>query len=82
MLLGEVADGRAEVSLPELLFRDARIMGSTGAQRRHTERAVQLVTEGAITPVIHATLPLKDILMGVGWMAERRLFGRVVLLPA
>ena len=82
VLLGEVAGGRTEVSLPELLFRDARVMGSTGAQRRHTERAAQLVAEGAITPVIHGTLPLKDVLMGVGWMAERRLFGRVVLLPA
>ena len=36
VLLGEVAGGRTEVSLPELLFRDARVMGSTGAQRRHT----------------------------------------------
>ncbi len=69
------------MSLPELLFRDAKVMGSTGAQRRHTERAAQLVTEGAITPVVHATLPLKDVLMGVGWMAEKRLFGRVVVLP-
>ncbi|MCZ6891982.1 MAG: alcohol dehydrogenase catalytic domain-containing protein [Chloroflexi bacterium] len=81
VLLGEVADGRTDVSLPELLFRDAKIMGSTGAQRRHTERAAQLVSEGAITPIVHATLPLKDVLVGVGWMAEKRLFGRVVVLP-
>ncbi len=81
VLLGEVGDGKAEVNLPEVMFRDAKVMGSTGAQRRHTEEATRMVAEGQISPVIHAQLPLKDILMGVGWMDERRLFGRVVLIP-
>ena len=81
VLLGEVAGGRAEINLAEILFRDARIMRSTGAQRRHTEQAFQMTKEGRIQPVVHATLPLKDMLIGLGWMTERRLFGRVVLLP-
>jgi len=81
VLLGEVAGGRTEVNLAEVMFRDAKIMGSTGAQRRHTEQAFQMVAEGRIQPIVHATLPLKDVLIGVGWMAERKLFGRVVLLP-
>jgi hypothetical protein len=31
--------------------------------------------------VVHAELPLQDVLIGVGWMSERMLFGRVVLTP-
>ena len=81
VLLGEVAGEPVEVNLAEILFREAKLMGSTGAQRRHTEEAARMVTEGRVNPVIHATLPLKDALMGLGWMEERRLFGRVVLVP-
>jgi len=40
-----------------------------------------MVIEGRIKPVVHATLPLRDVLIGLGWMNERKLFGRVVLLP-
>ncbi|MBI4339318.1 MAG: alcohol dehydrogenase catalytic domain-containing protein [Chloroflexi bacterium] len=81
VLLGEVAGGVAQVNLAELLFRDAVIRGSTGAQRRHVEQAARMVAAGQVRPVVHATLPLRDILRGVGWMQERALFGRVVLLP-
>ncbi len=81
VLLGEVSSGKAELNLAELLFRDAVIRGSTGAQRRHVEQAASLVLEGKVKPVVHATLPLRDILVGIGWMQERKLFGRIVLLP-
>ena len=81
VFLGEVAGESVEVNLAELIFRDAKLMGSAGAQRRHTEEASRMVAAGHIKPIVHATLPLKDILMGLGWMAERRLFGRVVLIP-
>lgn len=80
VLLGEVAGKTVEVNVAEILFREAKLMGSIGAQRRHTEEAARMVTEGLVNPVIHATIPLKDVLMGIGWMEERRLFGRVVLV--
>ncbi|MBI2171972.1 MAG: zinc-binding dehydrogenase [Chloroflexi bacterium] len=81
LLLGEVAGGKAQVNLAELLFRDAIIRGSTGVQRHGLEQAVRMVAQGQVRPVVHATLPLRDILIGVGWMQERKLFGRVALLP-
>ena len=81
VLLGETAGGRAEINLAEIMFRDAKIMGSTGAQRRHVVQAAQMVTEGRVKPVVHAELPLQDVLIGMGWMSERMLFGRVVLTP-
>ncbi|MBI4203222.1 MAG: alcohol dehydrogenase catalytic domain-containing protein [Chloroflexi bacterium] len=81
VLLGEVGEGNAQVNLAEVMFRDAIIRGSMGAQRRHVEQALALVQQGQIKPVVHGTLPLRDILTGLGWMQERMLFGRVVLLP-
>ena len=81
VLLGEVARAKVQISLAEILFREARIAGSSGAERRHTEQASQMVVEKRLQPVVHATLPLKDALIGLGWMTERKLFGRVVLLP-
>lgn len=81
MLLGEVAGGKAQVNLAELLFRDALLRGSTGVQRHGLEQAVRMAAQGQVRPVVHATLPLRDILIGVGWMQERKLFGRVALLP-
>ncbi len=81
VLLGELAGGKVEINLAEILFRDARIMGSTGAQRRHTERAFQMVMEGRLRPVVQATLPLEDALAGLRLMNDRKLFGRVVLMP-
>lgn len=81
VLLGEVSKSKAEINLAEVLFRDAKIIGSTGAQRKHIEQAFQMVKEGLLQPIIHATLPLNDLLIGLGWMNERKLFGRVVLLP-
>ncbi len=81
VLLGEVSGGKAEINLAEVLFRDALIRGSTGAQRRHVEQAARMVAAGQVKPVVHATLPLRDILTGLGWMQQRKLFGRIVLLP-
>lgn len=81
VLMGEVGSGKAELNLAEILFRDARIMGTTGTQRRHIEQAARMAGEGRIKPVVHTTLPLRDVLIGVGWMQERKLFGRVVLHP-
>lgn len=51
------------------------------ASAEHVEQARQMLKEGRVRPVVHATLPIKDMLIGLGWMTERRLFGRVVLLP-
>ncbi len=81
VLLGEVSGGRTEINLAEVIFRDARIMGSTGTQLRHLEQATRMVSEGAVQSVVHDTVPLQDALSAAGWMSERKLFGRVVLLP-
>ena len=81
VLLGEVSKDKIQINLAEILFRDAKIMGASGAHRAHTENASQMVLDNSIQPIVHTTLPMKDALIGLAWMSERKLFGRVVLMP-
>ncbi len=79
VLLGEVSGEKAEISLPEIIFREIRIIGSVGASRRHVEEAARLVAEGKIRPVISRILPWNQWETAVTTMTQRSNIGRVVL---
>ena len=81
VMLGEVAGGRASVRLTDIMFRDATLHGSTGANREDIATAVKLVAQGEVEPVIHATAPLEDAAEWVRLVTERGVTGRVVLRP-
>ena len=80
-LLGEVAGGRAAIRLTDIMFRDAALHGSTGANRDDIATAARLVAQGEVEPVIHATAPLEDAVEWVRLVTERSVTGRVVLRP-
>ena len=79
VLLGEVSGEKAEISLPEIIFREIRIIGSVGASRRHVEEAARLVAKGKIRPVISRILPWNQCETAVTTMTQRSNIGRVVL---
>ena len=81
VLLGEVAGGRARISLTDIMFRDAVIQGSTGASLGDIATAAELVSGGDVEPVVHASLPLEEAGEAVRIVADRQALGRVVLLP-
>ena len=81
VLLGEITGGRVTLNPAEVLFRDAAILGSTGASVRHIARAVELVGRGDVTPVISKTYALEDALEAYSRMRDGTTFGRVVLIP-
>ena len=81
LLLGEIEGGRASIRLPEIVFRDASVLSSTGAGRRHIVDAAQMVGRGAVTPVISQRFPLEDAAEAYRLMRDRKTFGRVVLVP-
>ena len=81
VMLGEVTGGRASVRLTDIMFRDATLHGSTGANREDIATAVKLVAEGEVEPVVHATVPLEDAAEWVRMVTERGVTGRVVLRP-
>ena len=81
VLLGEVAGGRARISLTDVMFRDAAIHGSTGASLPDIRKAIELVESGQVEPVVHTTLTLEEAKEGVRLVTEREALGRVVLQP-
>ncbi len=81
VVLGEVTGGHVRLNPAELLFRDAAILGSTGASVRHITRAVELVGKGDVTPVISKTYALEEASEAYREMRAGKTFGRVVLIP-
>ena len=81
VLLGEVEGGRSRISLTDIMFRDATIRGSTGANIGDIQSAVELVKAGQVKPVVHATLALEDVGEAVRMVVGKEALGRVILRP-
>jgi len=79
VLLGEVAGEPVRLNPAELIFRDARIMGSSGTSRAAVQRAAGLVAQGLVRPVVQEVLPLEQAATAFELMAERKILGRMVL---
>ena len=82
-LVGQVERGGAPFAPAEAVFRELAIIGSLGAERRHAERAMQLMREGLIAPIVHTALPLSaDSVAGAYRALKRReVYGRIVIRP-
>ena len=79
VLLGEVEGSRTSLNLTDIMFRDAAIYGSTGANRPDIEIAIELVAAGSVEPVVHAAMPLEDAADAVQQVTSRQATGRVAL---
>ena len=79
ILLGEVERAKAEIPLPEIIFRELQISGSVGTSRRHVEQAARLVANGKISSVISHTLPWTQAETALQLMQQRRHVGRIAL---
>jgi NADPH:quinone reductase-like Zn-dependent oxidoreductase len=81
VLLGEIAGRTVELNLAEIIFRDARVLGSSGVSRATIQRVASMVSEGLMDPIVSQPLPLEEALTVVAAMAERRVLGRVAFNP-
>ena len=79
VLLGEVAGKPVRLNLAELIFRDVRVMGSSGTSRAAVQQAAELVAQGLVRPVVQEVLPLEQAAVAFQLMSERKILGRVVL---
>ena len=82
VLLGEVAGGRVELNLAEIIFRDATVKASSGANRNDIASAIELVENGGIRPFVTGQFALEEAAEAYQMMRARETFGRVVLTPA
>ena len=81
VLLGEVAGRPVELNLAEIIFRDARVLGSSGVSRSVIQQVAAMVSEGRLNPVIDRSLPLEEAGTALDLVANRVVLGRVVLTP-
>lgn len=84
LLLGELTGAPAHLPVAEVVFREARLVGSLGVERAHTERALSLVLGGQVAPVMDRELALDaaGVREALGLLRSRAVVGRVVLRPA
>ena len=81
VVLGEIAGRSARFNLAELLFRDAMILGSTGASPRHIHTATEMVAGGEISPVVSQQFAFEEAAEAMEVMRTATTFGRIALIP-
>ena len=81
VVLGEIAGRAARFSLAELLFRDATVIGSTGASPRHIQKAIDLVAGGKIAPIISRQFSFEEIEEAIEQMRSATTLARIALIP-
>ncbi len=73
------ASGETEIRL--VFWKQLSILGSTMGSPREFRRAMQLVFEGRVAPVIHEVMPLADAGRAHALLEEGTVFGKLVLVP-
>jgi NADPH:quinone reductase-like Zn-dependent oxidoreductase len=71
----------ARTDLRYVFSRGLSILGSTMGSRAELLRIARLMADGRLNPVIDRVLPLEQVADGHRAMAERVLFGKIVLRP-
>jgi NADPH:quinone reductase-like Zn-dependent oxidoreductase len=79
VLLGEVTGRPVELNLAEVIFRDARLLGSSGVSRTMLQRAGELVGQGRLKPVVDRVLALEEAATAFELLSSRQVLGRLVL---
>ena len=82
LLLGEVTPGPTELIIPELMFRDASIVGCTGSEPGHTKEIDRMVNDGKILPLIHEEISMEDLKEGFRIVDQNEQIGRVIVHPS
>jgi len=81
LLLGEVTSKHARLSVPELMFRDASIIGCTGSEPTHIQQVDSLVNDSEICPIIYKEIHMTDLLEGFTIIEQNQQIGRVIVRP-
>lgn len=80
LLVGEVGGEAAPLHPAQVIFKDAALLGVSGVNRSEVRAALRLVREGRVRPIAQ-TFALEDGPRVLSLLAERKLFGRAVLVP-
>jgi NADPH:quinone reductase-like Zn-dependent oxidoreductase len=78
---GAIAGPIVDLDLRTLYLKDLRLLGCTVLDAGVFERLVGYIERGEITPVVARTYPLREIVAAQREFLEKRLTGKIVLLP-
>ena len=81
VVLGEITGRASRFNLAELLFRDATVTGSTGASPHHIQKAIELVADGKVTPIISQQYSFEEAEEAIERMRSTGTFARIALIP-
>lgn len=76
---GATAGFTPTIDLRSVFFKQLEIVGSTMGSKGDLARALPLLTDGRLVPVIHRVLPLADAAEAHRILERREAFGKVVL---
>ena len=80
-LLGEVGGRPVELSLAEIIFRDARIVGCSGVSKALVNQAAAMVSRQEVRPVVSGRYALEEAGAAFELLAGRSVLGRLVFKP-
>ena len=81
VLMGEVSKRKEFFNTTDLIFKNAKLIGSTGANKCHINKAIEMVGKGLVTPVIGETFSFRDIKEAFHMIKRKESLGRIVLVP-
>ena len=80
-MTGEVSGKPVKFNLAEIIFRDAKIFGSSGVGRAGVKDAITLVDENIVTPIVERQYGFSDILEAFHAVQNKEIIGRAVIIP-
>jgi len=81
ILMGEVSRPKEFFNTTDLIFKNANLIGSTGADKCHIKKAIEMVRRGLVTPVIGETFSFQGIQEAFYKIKRKKSMGRIVLVP-
>jgi len=81
IVTGEVYGNPVKFNLAEIIFRDAKILGSSGSGRSGIKDAITLVDENIVTPIVERQYGFSDILEAFYAVQNKEIIGRAVIIP-
>lgn len=81
VVYGGTTGAKGTVVIPQMFWKQYAVMGSTMAGNADFERAMGLVANGELEPVVHDVLPLERARDAYQLLADGGVFGKLVLTP-
>ncbi len=78
---GTHGGSQASIDIRTLYRNDNSLLFSVGTTRKETEEVFRLVGEGKLKAVIDRTFPLREAAEAQRYLADRKNFGKVILVP-